>query len=968
MTESITLIVVPHTHWDREWYETFQQFRVRLVHCVDHLLRALDADPAFTHFMLDGQMIVLDDYLEARPENADRLREYARSGRVQVGPWYVQPDEFLVGGEAIARNLLIGRRLAEPYGGAMSIGYVPDCFGHIAQLPQILTGFGIDDAVFWRGVGKDVRQSEFWWEAPDGSRVLALYLHGESGYSNARELPLNPDDLARRVERIVTPMLPLITSDAVLLMNGSDHLEPQDGLPAALAAANERLAARGWRLVIGTLPDYARHARAANATLATYQREWRSSELSHLLPGVLSTRVWIKQRNAAGEELLTRWADPFAAWAWVEGAPHPGGLLDIAWKLLLQNQPHDSICGCSIDQVHREMGPRYDQSAQIAEQVTNEALDAIAARVNTHALASDSDALARAGTVPVVVANPTVGPRDALVTCDVQLAAPLDALAVIDDAGRALAYDATAGGGRELMRQTVEREYIESLLGMVDNGRALGFRIVSVSFGVPDERGVVPVWASVSDHGEPDLGLTDAALSELLSFAWREDVTALDITVVESPRARVRFVARDLPPHGARSYIVRPRHAGDAQPPASDIAATPTTIENAYLHVAADPATGTLTVTDKITGTKYPGLLRLEDGGDVGDLYNYSPPPADLVVEHIAGPATIDLVEASAVSASLRVSSILSLPVSCAEDRQSRAAERVDCAIVTEVMLAAGGRRADLRVSVRNTARDHRLRALFPAPLVTEFADADGTFMVNRRPIHRDAPPGGWRDVIEDPIDTHPCKRFVSVSDGARGLTIASRGLAEYEVLPADERAGGVTVALTLLRCVEWLSRDDFATRRGHAGPPLHTPEAQMPGEWSFDLAVVPHAGTWRDGDALAQREALAFTAGVRARPTDLHEGPLPASFSFAAIEPAGCVLSAAKRAEDGDGMIVRWYNPLNTAVLAELSTIHPFERASLVTMSEAHLSDLAGDPDAPARRWRVPTGAGAIVTVRLRA
>jgi mannosylglycerate hydrolase len=966
MADSATLIVVPHTHWDREWYQTFQQFRMRLVHCVDHVLRLLESDPDFTHFMLDGQMIVLDDYLEVKPENAAQLRDLAREGRLLVGPWYIQPDEFLVGGEAIVRNLLLGRRLAETYGGAMAIGYLPDCFGHIAQLPQILQGFGIDNAVFWRGVGSDVRHSEFWWVAPDGTRVRVMYLSGRNGYSNANRLPLAAEALVGHLESIVTPMLPMATSGAILLMNGTDHAEPQDGLPEALAAASARLAEHGWRAGIGTLPQYVGMVRQANADLDVYQREWRSSELSHLLPGVLSTRMWIKQRNAASEELLTRWADPMAAWAWRAGSEHPTGLLAVAWKLLLQNQPHDSICGCSIDQVHREMVARYDQSDQIAGQITLDALDALARQIDTQALARHAEPEDLARSVPVIVVNPTAGPCDAVATCDLQLAAPIDSLVVSDDQGQIVPHVATLVSGNELIHQTIDRAFMETMLAMVENGRAMGYRVVGVTLGKPDASGHVRLWAAVSDHGELDEALTDVVLDDVRALASDPAVVAFDVTVTESPWAHVRFLARDLPAHGGRAFLVRPRTASDPQPD-SDIVAAPLAIENAWLRVAVDPATGTVTLTDKTTGTAYPGLLRFQDGGDVGDLYNYSPPRDDLVVEGYAAPPQIDLIEASAVGARLRVTGRLSLPARCADDRQSRSTERVECAVTTEIALASRARRAEIHCTISNRARDHRLRVLFPAPLVTDVAEADGTFMVNCRPIHIEPPPGGWSDWVEDPVNTQPQKRFVSVSDGAVGLTVANKGLAEYEALPPGEHEG-VTVAVTLLRCIDWLSRDDFATRRGHAGPMIHTPEAQMLGEWSFDLALVPHAGTWRDNDALAQREALAFASGVRAQPTDLHAGDLPATWSFATLAPPALVLSTIKRAEDGAGIIVRWYNPTDTEVIADLATAQSFFHVSLVTMSETYLEDLAEMADMPGHHWQVTTPAGAIVTVRLEA
>ena len=147
--------MVPHTHWDREWYSPFQTFRLRLVELLDDLLPRLEADPSYAHFLLDGQMAVVDDYLAIRPEAEERLRRLAASGRVAMGPWYVLMDEFLVSGETIVRDLQLGLDRAARFGGAMSVGYLPDMFGHIAQMPQILRQFGFADAVVWRGVPSD---------------------------------------------------------------------------------------------------------------------------------------------------------------------------------------------------------------------------------------------------------------------------------------------------------------------------------------------------------------------------------------------------------------------------------------------------------------------------------------------------------------------------------------------------------------------------------------------------------------------------------------------------------------------------------------------------------------------------------------------------------------------------------------------------------------------------------------------
>src|SRR5580704_14861140 len=189
--------IVPHTHWDREWYEPFQTFRLRLVHMIDNLLALMESDPSYSRFLLDGQMAVIDDYLEVRPENEARIRALADAGRLSMGPWYILMDEFLISGETIVRDLQSGMLRGAAFGGAMEVGYLPDMFGHIAQMPQILRLAGFEHAVVWRGVPSVVEKSAFNWEAPDGSTVRAEYL--VVGYGNGAAIPADAKELVRRI-------------------------------------------------------------------------------------------------------------------------------------------------------------------------------------------------------------------------------------------------------------------------------------------------------------------------------------------------------------------------------------------------------------------------------------------------------------------------------------------------------------------------------------------------------------------------------------------------------------------------------------------------------------------------------------------------------------------------------------------------------------------------------------------------
>ena len=194
-----TLTVVSHTHWDREWYQPFQEYRLRLVQLIDRLLDLLDGEPAYRCFTLDGQTILLEDYLEVRPYRREKLQDYVQQGRLQIGPWYILPDEFLVSPEATIRNLILGDRVARQFGPKMQVGYIPDSFGHVSQLPQILRGFGLDTAVTWRGIGP--APNEFRWIGADGTDVLAIHLRG--GYGNAAFLPYDEAHFTNQLDQLV---------------------------------------------------------------------------------------------------------------------------------------------------------------------------------------------------------------------------------------------------------------------------------------------------------------------------------------------------------------------------------------------------------------------------------------------------------------------------------------------------------------------------------------------------------------------------------------------------------------------------------------------------------------------------------------------------------------------------------------------------------------------------------------------
>ncbi len=405
-----TLHVISHTHWDREWYLTFEQFRARLVDLMDNLLELLDRDPDFRHFHLDGQTIVLDDYLAIRPENKQRLKAHIESGRLAVGPWYLLNDEFLTSGESHIRNLLYGHEMAQEFGRVTKIGYLPDQFGNVGQMPQVLRGFGIDNAIFGRGysLAAPGRKMELLWRAPDGSEVLTHHL--AFWYNNAQHFPADPDDAIAYTKAIIDRMAPVVTTRHLLLMNGVDHLEAQPNLSGILAGLSGELG-EDTEIAQGSLETFIDALRQAAPELETWEGEFREDRGCQILAGTLSARMYLKQANERCQTELEQWGERWGSLAWWLGGRDDSALLTYAWKLLLQNHPHDSICGCSVDRVHQDMETRFLQSHEVARLVADRALASVAARVDTSTLPEGGAAL--------VAFNPLCGAREEVALADI---------------------------------------------------------------------------------------------------------------------------------------------------------------------------------------------------------------------------------------------------------------------------------------------------------------------------------------------------------------------------------------------------------------------------------------------------------------------------------------------------------------------------------------------------------------------
>ena len=984
-----TLHVISHTHWDREWYLTFQQFRLKLVHLIDKLLEILEKDPEFKHFMLDGQTIVLDDYLQVRPENEEKLRQYIQEGRILIGPWHILPDMFLVSPEAHIRNLLEGSRTASKFGLKMPIGYAPDSFGHPGQMPQILASFGIKTASLWRGLSD--QPVELWWESPDGSRVFLAYLR--DSYSNGADLPVsNPEVFTQLIAKAGASLADHSIAEDHLIMLGTDHMEPSPHTSQAIAFADAQLS--DTRVLHSTLPEYiqavSHHMDKLDVSIPTVRGEFRACSRSHLLPNVLSTRMWIKQQNQHSQTLLEKWAEPFSVFAeyllpsklaqnhlanrtsQTIQLAHVAPIIRHAWRLLMENHPHDSICGCSIDQVHDEMKPRFYQADQIGEEITRQSLDAISLTVNTQSTSAFS---------AIVIFNPHGFTRRDLVELDVNTPLTVPAFELIHGEGTVIPHEYLGVSNEELANFLLTKDTLRDTLGTINDGWVNKYAITAVK--VSRQGTTVTIEAILDEKGQPNLAEWEQADAELTKYEHDPSIKHFHLLAHTPQATRIRFTSPEVPPLGWQTVWLHAVDAPKTAPPSvlspilrpllpllmrlaqtdfvqnlieklsrGDEAKPPFTIENAFYRVEASTEDGTLRITDKHTGAVYTGLNRFVDGGDAGDEYNYSPPPKDSFY-------TPDLVSLRVFRhkqiPTLEINYGLKLPAQLSPDRNSRSDKMITLPIQSRISLIPGVPRIDVHTHIENLAEDHRLRVHVPAPFIAHEAAHDGHFEVVHRPIGLPEKGAEW---VESPRPEVPQHAFTDVSDGKIGLMVANRGLPEVEALNVDPD-GHTEMALTLLRCVGWLSRNDLSQRTDHAGPGLPTPGAQMLGSWSFDYAIIPHKGDWIE----AFQQAYAFTAPLRAVQTTLHTGDHPAWGSFITHTPAEFVISAIKETEDGKGWLVRGFNITSQPLQLNLRPYRPFATARRVNLAEEEISVLTVQKDGSIK---VPVSGHEVVSVVL--
>jgi len=840
--------VVVHTHWDREWYMDRETTLARLQAVMERVADDLDA-ARLAQFLFDGQTVALEDLSScATASLMQRLMAHAQAGRLVLGPWYVASDEFLVSGESLVRNLALGLQQSRGWGGAQAVGYLPDTFGHTAQMPQILRQFGIAHAVVWRGA--DAPQDLFDWYAPDGSAVSTVYL-SEGYYLH----PLHGPDWAIATEsllqRLQTRRHPEL-GGPLLITHGGDHLAPHPQLSERMAAFN-RLQSR-FELRQRTLLEHVQQLSATLAPRPALHGELRSNGGAFVLPHVLSTRRHLKRLHQAAEDRLLGVIEPLMAKWGADEAAHDA--LDRAWRLLLQQQSHDTICGCSVDEVHAEMALRLHQLQR--------GLDSLQRRV-----------MQRAGMI---------------------------------DWDRHLADAPTAGGASEqpLARESrvFDDDHRFTLFNPLPRPRKGWFEVSLFLHGRRRNR--------LHIQDEQGIELTAEILKAEESF---ELTSPLDEFPERMNGWRYAVAVRDeLDGLGARNLWIRQESPnepiGGIGPPAGPqpCSTVGRVIDNGAWRAELD-GQGRLLLTDLAQSPPVARRLDVISELEAGDAYNHSPLPGrpPVCAPHWSSAGGRSTARVQELAVQIR----MTLPAGLNEDRSGASKDQVTCEGLLTLRLLGDEPLLRLQLQWHNRARDQRTRlVLGGVPSLTNPTWRDTAFAWTAHQVQLSEIP---EPIVgrEAPVCVQP-----SLSAVAAGpWMVAHRALHEHEIIhdPAPQPDGacaGYALGLTLVRSVGWMSRRDLRTRGAGAGPDLPTPRAQCLGEDHFEMVLLAHPQGSPSHDALQaaqtlRRPLLALRGHARSRTPSI------------LMNAQGLEVSACRRLRDGR-LELRLWNPTEKPVELE--------------------------------------------------
>ncbi|MEI6083028.1 MAG: glycoside hydrolase family 38 C-terminal domain-containing protein [Verrucomicrobiota bacterium] len=734
----VIIHLVFSSHWDREWYLPFQHYREKLVRMLDEVFAHLESGK-LPFYQMDGQFIPVEDYLEIRPEKERLVKQLIAAGKFRVGPWYDLPDEFLVSGESVVRNFLLGMKRSAAFGQTSKTGWLCDIFGHNSQMPQILRQLGIDNALLWRGVPFNL-PGIIEWEGADGSRLL-VHRFPANGYCDFEfEVPrcnerTNYPSTKKMVELAlgqVERYRKFFPTKTFLFFDGGDHIEFRVEMLDFVKAFNKRAGKEVLR--VSTLDTYIADLKTKlPAELTLFKGEMRepaSMDTSGwLIPGVGSSRIPLKRANHAGETLLTLWAEPWCGIATTTlGLEYPATALELAWEYLLRNHPHDSICGCSTDETHNAMPYRFDQSRQLAEVHLQRAHEHLAA-----------DAL-----------RGKVGKTE----LGVSLFAP-------------------AGGSPQscpeiLVRLPKDWPQFNEFFGFETKP---AFRIEDAAGKDVPYQLLEVIPATFHGRVPPD------------KMPWGEQRQgarlALDCAVAAGEQT---------------NFVLKPVTGPTRIPQAGTIGVGRATLRNELLEVTAQPD-GTLTLTDRQTHGTLTGLLAMEDTADVGDGWYHGVPTADAGFLSTGGNVTFGLRENGPLLARLHIRVEWLVPREFDFKNMRRGHDRAPLVVEHLVTLRKGAPLVEVDTTVHNTVRDHRLRLFCPTGADANSYWSDSAFDAVERPVGLRADNHTLRELQ---VEMTPQQNWITAGD----LALLAPGQYESALLEQPDRPLCVTLLRAFRKAV----------------------------------------------------------------------------------------------------------------------------------------------------------------------
>ncbi|MFC1895705.1 alpha-mannosidase [Thermodesulfobacteriota bacterium] len=864
--------VLSHTHWDFEWYEIHEGFKLQLVHLVEHLLDTLERDPEFT-FHFDGQVMPIMDYLEVLKErdNLDnknmvgkaerRIRGFVRKGQLFIGPCWSTPETSLISFESLIRNINRGIRFSRKFGTVSSAFYNADAFQYHSQVPQIIKGTGLKSAFTWRSFkeGKALKDLSIW-QAADKTAIVKY--HPPRTYAQIWNLPEDPQDAANIIQSEAELLRSFAVTNHVLITQGNDQFEAQSDINRTIGRVND-IVGQKYRVNQVTLDEFFEVTEKERPKLGALRGELTGNKWACTMSGQLSARMYLKQKNKEAEIAIEKWAEPFAAFAWLLGDRYPAGLMERAWEYLMKQHFHHCNA-CAIDEVHQEGEVRYNNAIRLASNIAEESLKNIVSRVNTVGIVNEGESA-------LVIFNPSDVDRTEVVRVEI-------------DTGISTPKDSDWQLEENAMKQTPEKRTDVALKD--EEGRQVPYQVLS----------------------------------------RKEDV------------CEIAFCADRIPPFGHKTYALGfsgVREVSEFENIANEEGSV---LENEFLKITIKD-NGSFTLLDKRSGAVFKDQNILEDTADHGDTYNYDPLEGDPAVTTRDAKGKIALKENGPFLATYEVRTEMVLPQGLTPDRMARSKKLMKLPVVFHITLKRSSPLVYVTVDVDNRIQDHRLRAVFSG-VQSDFVyvQTQGDLIRRRLKAPSEYPQSKKRRVAHSvaigdlpkergPSPTQFQRNFVGMNDGKTGLVILNKGLPEYEA-----RTDG-TIALTLLRCVGWLSQDDLGTREGLAGPKISVPDAQCIRKHIFEYAVLPQPGPWKASPIY--RHENQYSIEMKNLRIPRQDGKLAPRQGFVEIRPDELMVSAIKKAYSDDNVILRLFNPTRRSMKGNLEIFSGIKEAWLADLNE---------------------------------